>query len=41
MSDVAGICVSVQIGRPFEFRRVGVSGAYVSRLELFELLLGA
>lgn len=41
MSHITRITVSLDIGRPFEFRRVGVSGADVAGLELLELLLGA
>ena len=31
----------MDVGCPFEFCGVGVAGAYVARLELLELLLGA
>lgn len=39
MSNVACQAIPVNIGGPFELRRVGVAGADVAGLQLFELLL--
>jgi len=41
MSYITRIAISLDIGCPFEFCRVGVPGAYVAGLQLLELLLGA
>lgn len=41
MADVAGQAITVDVGGPFEFGRVGVAGAHVAGLELLELLLRA
>lgn len=41
MPDIRRERVAVDVGGPFVFGRVGVARADVSRLELFELLLGA
>ena len=41
MSDIASETITVDIGCKLEFRSICVSGAYVSDLELFELLLCA
>lgn len=41
MTDIARITISLDVGRPFEFGRVGVSRANITGLKLFELLLGS
>ena len=41
MTDVRGVRVAVDVGRPFVLGRVGVAGAHVAGLQRFELLLGA
>lgn len=38
MANVGSVAVARDVGGPFEFRDVGVAGADVARLELFELL---
>lgn len=41
MPDIGRVRVAVDVGRPFEFGRVGVTGTNIARLKLLELLLGA
>jgi len=41
VADVAGVAVTLDVGGPLKFRRVGVSGADVAGLQLLELLLRA
>jgi hypothetical protein len=41
VSNVRSVGIAVDVGSPFEFRRVRMAGSYITGLQLLKLLLGA